>query len=182
MLIKEVPMIYVTPDGLKVLREKLAEEERRLAAIREEKAVAYTASGDTWHDNPGFNQLEQAELRKARDIVDMRRLLASAVLREVEPRDLERASLGSIVLCSRSSPGGGDSEKVLFEIVGFGEGDPRAGKLPYYSPVGGALLGLEPGESRLVETPLGKVEYEVVELYPDWETASGSGAKRGTGN
>ena len=53
--------IRITENGLECLNQKITEMEKLVKDIQAEKTIAYTASGDGWHDNPGFNQLEQKE-------------------------------------------------------------------------------------------------------------------------
>ncbi len=57
--------VYLSKQGKELLGKRIEKALAELDAIRAEKEIAYTASGDTWHDNPGFNALEQAEHRKA---------------------------------------------------------------------------------------------------------------------
>jgi len=166
-----MPIYYVTKNGLERLRRRIEKMEGKLADLRAEKAVAYHESGDTWHDNPGFNQLEQAERRKVEELGALRRTLAAAVLCDTEPRETRRVSIGSIARCYRAFESGQEEDEALLEVVGYGEADPTTGRISYDSPVGRALLGLEPGDSRRIETPKGTVEYEIGELYSSWEEA-----------
>jgi len=163
--------IYMTPEGIEQLKQRMAKEETELASVRKEKAVAYTQSGDQWHDNPGFNQLEQAELRKLKQIAEMHSRLADAVVVNVEPRDVDHVSIGSIVRYLRVNEDNGESQTGLLEIVGFGEGNPQRSTVSYNSPLGMGLMGLNPGESRTDESGLGIFTYEVLALYPSWEAA-----------
>lgn len=150
-----------------------AKYERELEEIREEKNIAYTLSGDTWHDNPGFNQLEQAEARKCQEIAALLEMLSTAVLCTYDNRSVTSVKIGSIVRCAieRLDDASGKVEEKTFEIVGYGESDPTQGKITYDSPMGRALLHHEPGEL-ISATVAGKsVEIEVVELFASWEDA-----------
>jgi transcription elongation factor GreA len=55
-------------------------------------------------------------------------------------------------------------ESVTYQIVGDDEADIKAGKLSVSSPIARALVGKEEGEVVVVQTPSGKVEYEIVEV------------------
>ncbi|MCQ4348179.1 transcription elongation factor GreA [Pseudomonas stutzeri] len=55
-------------------------------------------------------------------------------------------------------------ESVTYQIVGDDEADIRAGKLSVSSPIARALVGKEEGDVVIVQTPSGKVEYEIVEV------------------
>lgn len=165
--------VYLSPNGRELLTKQLAKCERELEEIREEKNIAYTLSGDTWHDNPGFNQLEQAEARKCQDIAAINEMLSSALICTYDNRCVTSVKIGSIVRCSvewTDDPAGKVDEKI-FEIVGFGEGDPAQNRITYDSPMGKALLHHEPGE-QVSSVIAGKpVEIEVVALFPSWEDA-----------
>ena len=55
-------------------------------------------------------------------------------------------------------------ESVTYQIVGDDEADIKAGKLSVSSPIARALVGKEEGDVVVVQTPSGKVEYEIVEV------------------
>lgn len=52
-------------------------------------------------------------------------------------------------------------ESVTYQIVGDDEADIKQGKLSVYSPIARALVGKAAGDTALVETPDGEVEYEI---------------------
>ncbi|SDT26764.1 transcription elongation factor GreA [Pseudomonas oryzae] len=55
-------------------------------------------------------------------------------------------------------------ETVTYQIVGDDEADIKAGKISVSSPIARALVGKEEGDVVIVQTPGGKVEYEIVEV------------------
>ncbi len=55
-------------------------------------------------------------------------------------------------------------ETVTYRIVGDDEADIKAGKLSVSSPIARALVGKEEGDVVTVQTPSGRVEYEIVEV------------------
>ncbi|MCL7461961.1 transcription elongation factor GreA [Pseudomonas sp. NW5] len=55
-------------------------------------------------------------------------------------------------------------ESVIYQIVGDDEADIKAGKISVSSPIARALVGKEEGDVVVVQTPSGKVEYEIVEV------------------
>ncbi len=167
---------YLTERGADRLQAAIAAAEQELKKIREEKAVAYTASGDTWHDNPTFNALEQTEKRVATDIAQKRQILASSAKVSVVPRDTTRVALGSIVKYLTVNTLSGDTECAWIEIGGYGESDFDNGLVTYDTPLGRLLMGLEPGGKRQGSVPAGKIEIEVLRLYQSWDDAVKEGA------
>lgn len=55
-------------------------------------------------------------------------------------------------------------EEMEFRIVGSTESNSLAGKISNESPVGQALLGKSVGETAVVETQAGQVQYKVLEI------------------
>jgi len=163
---------YISSRGNEMLRERLQKMRGNLRQIRREKAIAYTASGDTWHDNPGFNALEQTEKRQVEELSELENILASSTVVNIEPRPMNTVRLGAIVRCSRFDLGDLSETEEVWEIVGYGESDPGARRISYESPIASSLMGLAPGDARQVRTPSGAVEYTVISLHPNWESAN----------
>ena len=162
--------IYASDEGIKRLRERLEKVSADLNAIRAEKSIAYTASGDTWHDNPYFNKLEQDEQAKVREISELQGLISGAhIFNPPVRRNTERVRLGSIIRFRRFYHDTGEEQNEVWEIVGYGEIDVGQHKVAYNSPLAQALIGLEPGDMRRINTPKGMAEYEIIDLYAGWD-------------
>jgi transcription elongation factor GreA len=54
--------------------------------------------------------------------------------------------------------------EITYQIVGEDEADIKLHKISYSSPIGRALIGKELGDTVMVDTPGGMVEYEIVEV------------------
>ncbi|MGI9293768.1 MAG: transcription elongation factor GreA [Pseudomonadales bacterium] len=52
-------------------------------------------------------------------------------------------------------------QELTYKIVGDDEADVKANKISINSPIARALIGKEEGEVAVVETPSGKIEYEI---------------------
>lgn len=155
---------------MELLNQRLKTANEELAAIRNEKSKAYTSSGDTWHDNPYFNKLEQDEKRKAAETTELAALVASAQEFEVGDRNISHVQLGSIVRLLRLYAATQEEEELIFEVSGYGETDVSERRVAYNSPMMKVLMGLQPGDTVHASGPKGSVEYEILELYPDWST------------
>ncbi|MNC81277.1 Transcription elongation factor GreA [compost metagenome] len=55
-------------------------------------------------------------------------------------------------------------EEVTYQIVGEDEADVKQGKLSSGAPIARAIIGKEEGDTVVVKTPSGTVEYEIVEV------------------
>ena len=57
-----------------------------------------------------------------------------------------------------------DGDERQYTIVSFNEADPLAGKISNESPIGTAFLNKKIGDIVSVETPSGKMEYEILKI------------------
>jgi transcription elongation factor GreA len=161
--------IYLTSQGRKNLESKIADLYKDLKKIREEKKIAYTASGDCWHDNPGFNALEQREKKIAENIAENSQMLQSANFIDIQERCLTEVRLGSIVGVERYFHKTDELREEIWEIVGYGESDPEKYKIVYNSPLAGILLNMKLGDVKTVkDSKKGDVDHEVVHFYKNW--------------
>lgn len=161
----------ITSNGESLIIDRIKKLDSEITAIREEKAIAYTASGDTWHDNPGFNSLEQAEHRKAKEMVELKDLLTISYKIDITKRNTTFVDVGSIVKCVRISIDDPLSTEAteIWEIGGFGESDPKKNVLSYETPVGSALMGCKPDtETEQTEIAGKNYIFEIVDLYNSW--------------
>ncbi|MNR49832.1 Transcription elongation factor GreA [compost metagenome] len=56
---------------------------------------------------------------------------------------------------------------MTYQIVGDDEADIKRSKISVNSPIARALIGKTEGDSVIVRTPGGEVEYEIVEVRHD---------------
>lgn len=161
--------VKITLEGKKNIETNIEELMEELKQLRKEKVIAYNLSGDTWHDNPYFNKLEQDERVLNTKINEAQELLRNADIVDATKRNLETVEIGSIVKCVCIYPGIEETE--IFEIVGSGESNVESGKIHYESIVAQHIIGLRINESVSFDTPGGKVQYKIVEFYENWESA-----------
>lgn len=134
---------YVTPRGLALLRDEAA----ALEAQRAELDALSTEAGERRRQAAAL-AVRQAQLTAR---------LASAVL--VEPGDEPPITIRFGVTVTVR---GEDGEERRHRIVGADEADPASGDIAFTSPIARALLGREPGDEVLVDTPRGKQALEIL--------------------
>lgn len=157
----------ITFDGKKKVEDQIQKLKERLQKLREEKSLAYTATGDTWHDNPYFNQLEADEKALEYEINEATKLLENAEILENSGRNMEVIEIGSIVKCLCTYPD--FQETLVLEIVGHGETDIDYGKIHYESPVAQNILGHHLNDVISIKLPNGSVDYKILKFYADWD-------------
>lgn len=161
----------ITAEGKEKIQAQIEKLMEDLKKVREEKANAYVLTGDTWHDNPYFNQLEQAEQQVILKIAECQKVLEEAEIVERDSQNLDTVDIGSIVKCTCLYLEEDESEEEIYEIVGHGESDVEAGKIAYDSLVAKNLMGHKVNDTIKFEIPSGKVEYTILAIYSDWDEA-----------
>lgn len=161
-------VVKITEQGEKLIRKNIEKLQDEIKFVRDEKNIAYTLCGDTWHDNPHFNKLEQDERILDQRIREVEQILATAERIELTTRNTEEVAIGSIVKCYCEYPE--FEEEEVYEIVGYGESNLDENKLVYDSPVASNLIGLKMNESVTFETPTGKVTFKVLQLFENWDS------------
>lgn len=151
-------MNYLTPAGFERLRSELTQllDHERPKVVRQVAEAA--AQGD---------RSENAEYiygkRRLREIDRRIRFLQGRLdkVEIVDPRMIstERVSFGAWV-CLEDEAG----EQRRYQLVGQDEIDPDKGRITFQSPLGRALLGKSVGAVVEVQTPKGRVEYELISI------------------
>lgn len=137
---------YVTPRGLALLREELAQlhaERARVAASDAPERLRLLASRDA--------RLAELEAR-----------LGSVTLVDpaTQPRDTVRFG-------ARVTVRVGSGEERTYQLVGVDEADAAHGRVAFIAPLARALLGRRVGEVVLLRTPRGEEELELIGLDYD---------------
>lgn len=149
---------YFTRKGLELRKKLIKAQEQKVKAIGKEAGEEAGISCD-WHDNFGY---EDAKRRLEMESVTLRKLreeVGSAQVIEVEEQS-EKVYIGVTV---RTHIGGEEKE---YTIGAYGESDPNNGMITYISPLGRSLLGMQVGDSKIVNIGGKAVEVEVDEIFP----------------
>jgi len=157
-------MTYITLKGKEALQVKLDEKMKRLKELQQEKAHAYSASGDGWHDNPGWTQLGQQEEMLSTEIGHLQKRITEAKIIEVFPNGIDQVQIGVWVTFIQTNKKSGKSNKNKFLIATDGEADVKKGILSNSSPLGEALLGMKINETKLITFPAGDFEISVTAI------------------
>ena len=151
--------VILTGEGLK----KLEDELENLKTVRRkevsEKIKQALAFGDL-SENSEYDEAknEQAEI-EAR-ISEIENMLKNAQIIDEDEVATDVVSVGAKITVKDLE----DGEVSDYLIVGSTEADPMKGKISDESPLGTALLGHKIGETVTVEAPIGKIEYEIINI------------------
>jgi transcription elongation factor GreA len=111
---------------------------------------------------------ENAEFHAAKE----RQSLLDVQIREIEDRlaraqviEISKLSGDKVVFGATVSLADGDTgDKVVYQIVGDHEAEPKNGKISISSPVARALIGKSEGDEVQVRTPTGVRSFEILSV------------------
>jgi len=152
-------LVYVTKDGLKQLKEELEflkNERRKQVAVRLKEAISY---GDL-SENAEYEEAKNEQAFVEGRILELEDKIKRAKIIDEKHHSKKLVELGSVVTIRRK----GLKETDEYTIVGSMEADPFEHRISNESPVGSALMEKKNGDSVVVETPSGKITYEIVKL------------------
>lgn len=147
----------MTVEGAGALREELQQRKsvqrpQITEAIAEARAHGDLKENAEYHaarEQQGFNEgrIQEIEGRLADcQVIDISKLTAS-----------DKVIFGSTVTLIDAASGA----EIRYKIVGEDEADLKEGKISVMSPIARAIIGKSVGDIGVVDTPNGKVEYEV---------------------
>lgn len=150
---------YVTPRGLALLRDELAERhaERARAGPGQVQAPAQTealAGADA-------ERAVSLAVSSAR-LAELEARVASAVLVEPSAQPRDEVRFGAQVTVRNQA-----GVERAYRLVGVDEADGAHGLVAFVSPLARALLGRRVGELATLRTPRGEEELEVVAISYD---------------
>lgn len=154
--------MIITMEGKLEIEKKLEQMKDKLRNLEAEKALAYTATGDTWHDNPYFDLLRREEDALVKEIKAAEEFLYTADVTDTNGDNTGVVAIGATIKCICKYLFDDEGEEMTIKIVGHGEGDGEENKIAYDSPVGQNLMGHEQGDIIEFSVPVGMVSYEIV--------------------
>jgi transcription elongation factor GreA len=156
MAVQDVPM---TSRGYQFLMEEL----KRLKSVERPKNVREIEEarghGDL-SENAEFHAAKERQSLLDVQIRDIEDKLARAQVIEVAKLSGDKVVFGATV----SLADGATGEKVVYQIVGDHEAEPKNGKISISSPVARALIGKSEGDEVQVRTPTGVRSFEILRV------------------
>ena len=145
-------------------KEKFEDLKKQLEHLKTEKrkevaeSLEYARSLGDLSENAEYQEAGRLQMEVEARIAAIEGMLRSAII--VSDYKGGVINIGSTITVEKTS----DGLKQTYKIVGSEETDIEQGKISNKSPIGAALLGREKGETVLVETPVGNVEYRIVKV------------------
>lgn len=143
--------------------QRLMEELKRLKSVERPKIVREIEEarghGDL-SENAEFHAAKERQALLDVQIREMEDRLARAQIIEVSKLSGDRVVFGATVTLADGDTG----DKVVYQIVGDHEAEPKNGKISISSPVARALIGKSEGDEVQVRTPTGVRTLEILRL------------------
>ena len=152
--------IILTRAGLKEKQEKL--EYLRIVRRGEisEQIKEARAFGDL-SENAEYDEAKNEQARVENEIATLEQILRNAVVVDDDEVDVSVVSIGTTVKILDVE----FNEEEEYHIVGSIEADADRGQISNESPVGSALMGKKTGEVVSVESPGGKIQFKIIDIY-----------------
>jgi transcription elongation GreA/GreB family factor len=154
--------VYLTPEGIQALKNKLARLKASISDLASEakRAADY---GDR-SENAEYKEAK-GKLRGAhRQIISIEDQLKRSVAIKTGPNVSGEIQLGSTVVLEKVKGNGSTSSPQTFQIVGSYETDPAKGRISHRSPLGAALIGRVKGDEVTISTANGDQTYRIIEV------------------
>jgi transcription elongation factor GreA len=148
----------ITEEGIAALRDEIEQLEGPARTEMAARIKAARELGDL-KENAEYHIAKEDQAHLETKIKRLRERLRSAVVVEVDGGG-DRFSFGRTAEVLDEAKGA----VITWTLVGSTEADLAAGRLSAESPIGQALLGVEPGKPVKVETPRGSRTFVVQKL------------------
>lgn len=150
---------YLTSEGYEKLKAELehlktdgrAEAARAIAEAREKGDLSENAEYDAAKEAQGLLELKINNLEKE---------LSNARILDASQVDTSKVTVLAKVTIKNKKGG----KPITYQLVSESEADLKAKKISVTSPMGKGLLGKRKGESAVVDTPRGEIEFEIVDI------------------
>lgn len=150
---------YYTKEGLERLTNELAtlkskgrsDIARQIAEARDKGDLSENAEYDAAKDAQGHLEAKIAQLEN---------LLSGARLLDESKIDISSVSILSKVTIKNKKNGA----SMTYMLVSEEEADLKSGKISTQSPIGKGLLGKKIGDTAMIKTPAGEIEFEILNI------------------
>jgi transcription elongation factor GreA len=150
---------YYTEEGLQKMKDELHELKTKgrsqasadIAEARDKGDLSENAEYDAAKDAQGLLEMKIAKLEN---------ILGNA--RVIKESDVDTSKVGLLTKVKIKNKKNG--MEVTYTMVSEEEANLKEGRISIKSPIGMGLMGKKVGEVALVEAPVGKMEFEVLDI------------------
>ena len=150
---------YYTEEGLQKLKEDLKNLERVERPKISQQIAEARDKGDL-SENAEYDAAKEAQGLLEMRISKLKEVVSNARLIDESQMDNSKAFILSTVTIRNKANG----MEMKYTLVAESEADLAAKKISVDSPIGKGLLAKELGDIAIVETPGGKIEFEIIDI------------------
>lgn len=150
---------YLTQGGFDKIKTELdelksngrQEAARAIAEARAQGDLSENAEYDAAKDAQGLLEMRISELETT--------LANARIIDESQLNDSKVAILSNVTVKNLKT-----GKEVTWKLVSESEADAKLGKISVSSPIGAGLLGKERGQTAVIKTPGGLMEFQVMQI------------------
>ena len=150
---------YYTKEGLQKLKDELNELKTKGRADIAKQIAEARDKGDL-SENAEYDAAKDAQGHLEARIAKLEAIVGNARLIDESKLDASKVSILSKVTIKNLKMGA----TVTYTLVAEEEADLKAGKISVKSPIGKGLLGKAKGEKVEIDTPGGKIPFEILDI------------------
>jgi transcription elongation factor GreA len=150
---------YYTKEGLERLTNELATLKSKGRSDIAKQIAEARDKGDL-SENAEYDAAKDAQGHLEAKIAQLENLLSGARLLDETKIDISSASILSKVTIKNKKNGA----SMTYMLVSEEEADLKAGKISTQSPIGKGLLGKKVGDTAIIKTPAGEIEFEILNI------------------
>ena len=149
---------YLTTDGVKNLEAELEQLKGPARSELSKRLKAAIEQGDL-SENADYSKAKEDQGFLEGRIQEIEAMLKNYILIDERTRKQGLVEIGATVTIQE-----GNDEPETYYLVGPAEADPINGRISFESPIGSALLDHAPGETVVVSTPGGDLNFKILEI------------------
>ena len=150
---------YYTPEGLKKLKDELAQLEQ-VERPRVSQEIADARDKGDLSENAEYHAAKEEQSLLETKIAKLKNVVANARIIYESQLDTSKVLIHSKVKIKNTANG----MEFSYTLVADSESNIAGGKLSVNSPIGKGLLGKEVGDVAEIQVPNGIMKFEVVEI------------------
>ena len=153
---------YYTKEGLDKLRKEL-EQMKSVERPKISQQIAEARDKGDLSENAEYDAAKEAQGLLEMKISKLEETLSNARLMDSSKIDTSKVMVLATVTIKNTR----NQAKMTYKLVSESEADLKAGKISISSPIGKGLSGKRVGELAEIQTPAGKMEFEVLDIQFD---------------
>lgn len=157
-MVQRIPM---SVRGNKALKEELSRLEK-VDRIDVVKAIEVAREHGDLKENAEYHAAKERQGLIEGRILELKDKLGRAEVIDCTKVGGDRIVFGTVVELMDLET----DEEVKYQLLGPEEADVKKGSISVLSPIGSSMLGKEVGDEVVVNTPGGRREFEVVNIFP----------------